>query len=111
MKLFDILQEETCCEEVYVDEDGNILSEAAVRQFKIVDKKITKRFRCTSGPKKGKLVANPSACSKRPDPKKVRQGRATMRSKKGVVQRKAKVSKKKAMNRIVAKMNARLTGK
>lgn len=34
-----------------------------------------------------------------------------MRSKKGVIARKSKITKKKAMNKIVAKMNKRLMGK
>ena len=44
MKLFDVLYEnDPCCEDcyetVYVDDNGDVLSEGAVRQFKIINKK------------------------------------------------------------------------
>jgi hypothetical protein len=108
MKLFEVLYE---CEEVWVDEEGNILEEAAKRQFKRVGNEIKKRYRCIGGPKKGKLVATPGACATRKDPKKVRQGRKVMRSKKGTIKRKAGVTKRKSISRLVAKMNRRLSGK
>lgn len=98
-------------EQVIVDEDDNILSEAAIRQFKRKGKQIIKKFRCTAGPKKGRLAASPNDCTKRKDPKKVRQGRKVMRSKKGVIKRKSMVSKKTSISKIVARMNARLMGR
>lgn len=113
MKLYEVLDD--CCEclyeEVIVDEEENILDEAAIRQFKRVGQQIRKRYRCLSGPKAGKLVATPGACATRKDPKKVRQGRRIMRSKKGVIQRKGRVAKRKQMSRMVARMNRRLAGK
>ena len=99
-----------CCEEVWVDEDGEILSEGTVRQYQRQGQSMVKKFRCLAGPKKGKLVSNASDCSKRKDPKKVRQGRKTMRAKKGVIQRKGRVAKNKAMSKLVTKMNQRLMG-
>jgi len=111
MKLFEILYDIDLCEEIYVDEDDNILSEAAIRQFKLMNKKITRKYRCMAGPKKGRLVAKPSGCATRKDPAKVRHGRKIMRSKKGIIKRKSKITKNKAMNKIVAKMNRRLMGK
>jgi len=98
-------------EMVSVDEDDNILSEAAIRQFKRKGKEIIKKYRCTAGPKKGRLASNPNDCSKRKDPKKVRQGRKVMRSKKGVIKRKSLVTKKTSISKIVARMNARLMGR
>ena len=108
----DCMVTEDCLfEEVYVDDDDNILTEAAMRQFKLTNKRITRKYRCMAGPKKGRLVSKPSGCATRKDPAKVRHGRKVMRSKKGVIARKSKISKKKAMNKIVAKMNRRLMGK
>lgn len=113
MKLIDLLSEdyECCYEECYVDENDNILSEASIRQYKRVGQTIKKRYRCMSGPKAGKLVATPGACATRKDPKKVRHGRKVMRSKKGIIKRKAKVTKRKQLSRMVTKMNRRLAGK
>ncbi len=106
-----MVTEDCLFEEVYVDDDDNILTEAAMRQFKLTNKRITRKYRCMAGPKKGRLVAKPSGCATRKDPAKVRHGRKVMRSKKGVIARKTKITKKKAMNKIVAKMNRRLMGK
>ena len=108
MKVNDILVCEM--ELVFVDDENNILSEAAIRQWKRTGKEVQQKYRCLSGNKKGKLVSNPSDCSKRKDPKKVRQGRKTMRSKKGIIGRKAKITKKTSMSKMVAKMNKRLSG-
>ena len=98
-------------EDVYTDSIGNILSEAAVRQFKREGKNIIRRYRCTTGPKKGKMVSHPGDCSKRKDPKKVRQGRKVMRSKKNTIARKSAITKRTSISKIVAKMNARIMGR
>ena len=108
MKLLEVLYD---CEECYVDEDDNILSEAAIRQFKRIGQEIKRRYRCLSGAKAGKLVAKPGGCATRKDPKRVRRGRMVMRSKKGVIKRKAKVAKRKQLSKMVARMNKRLAGK
>ncbi len=71
---------------------------------------MVRKYRCLAGPKKGKLVSSPGDCSMRKDPKKVRQGRKTMRAKKGIIQRKSRVSKNKAMSKVIAKMNQRMMG-
>jgi len=114
MKVAEILFEfefECEFEEVYVDGNNEILSEAAVRQWKKQGNTMVKRYRCSAGQKKGKLVATPGDCGKRKDPKKVRQGRKTMRAKKGIIQRKTKIAKKKSISKILTRMNARLMGK
>jgi len=110
MKLFEIICEE-CCEEVYLDEEGNILSEAAIRQFKRVGGQIKRQFRCTSGPKKGKIVATPQACAKRKDPKKRRHGKKVNRARKGVRVMKTRISKHQQQSKLVTRMNRRLAGK
>lgn len=105
MLLEEILFE---CEAVYVDEEGNILSEAAVRQFKRYGTTIKQQFRCTSGPKKGRIVATPGACGQRKDPKKVRHGRKIARQQKAVRIHKSKITRNKSMSKLAAKMNKRL---
>lgn len=107
MKLNDILHE---CETVYVDDEGNILNEAATRAFKRIGKKIERRFRCTAGPKKGKVVSDPILCSKRKDPRRVRVGRKVARTKQGVRIRKSDISKRTSLSKMVTKMNKRLKG-
>jgi hypothetical protein len=102
---------EILCEEVIVDDEDNILTEAAIRQYKRDGKKIIKKFRCLAGPKKGKLASSASDCTKRKDPKKVRQGRKIMRSKKGTIKRKSAITKRTSISKIVARMNWRLMGK
>jgi len=102
---------EDVCEIVYVGDDNEILSEAAIRQFKRNGNKIVKKYRCLSGPKMGKLVSEPGKCGQRKDPKKVRNGRKIMRAKKSTIKRKSAVSKKKQMSKMVTRMNKRLSGK
>ncbi len=92
-------------------EDPYEMTEAAVKQFKRVGNQVKRRYRCLSGPKRGKMVATPAACATRKDPKKVRHGRKVMRSKKGTIARKTKLTKRKQVSRMVAKMNRRLSGK
>ena len=91
--------------------DNQPLSEAAVRAFKRIGDTIQRRYRCMAGPKMGKLVVAPGACGQRKDPKNIRKGRKTMRTKKGIIQRKSRVTKRQAMSRLVRKMNQRLSGK
>lgn len=103
--------EEDCqYEKCWVDKDDNILSEAAVRMFKRFGKEIKRRYRCTTGPKKGKPVTDPSKCATRKDPKKVRHGRKVARAKKGVRIRKSKIAMRTSMSKMVRRMNARLKG-
>lgn len=117
MKLDELLYENHSCELIYVDEEGNVLnegedlSEAAIRQFKRFGTVIKRQYRCTSGPKKGKIVASPQACGQRKDPQKVRQGRKIARTKKGVRIMKTRISKRKQLSKVVTKMNRRLSGK
>ena len=95
--------------EIFIN-DGT-LEEAAVRMFKRFGSKIERRYRCMAGPKKGKPVSHPGACGQRKDPKNIRKGRAVMRTKKGIIQRKSRVTKRTAMSKLVTKMNKRLSGR
>ena len=107
MKLNEVLYD---CEVCYVDEKDEILDEAARRAFKRIGKEIRRRYRCTTGPKKGKVVANPIVCATRKDPRKVRHGRKVARSKKGVRLRKTRLMKRTAMSKLARRMNQRLAG-
>ena len=110
MKLEEILKQPECYEEVWVDDDGNILNEAAVRMFKRIGKEIHRRYRCTTGPKKGRPVSDPKLCATRKDPKKKRHGRKVARTRKGIRIRKSAITKRTAMSRMVRRMNQRLSG-
>lgn len=108
MLLDEILYE---CEVVYVDENGNeILDEGFIRQLKKVGGKVKKQYRCTSGQKKGMIVAEPAACAKRKDPKKKRLGKKIARTKKGIIRIKTQRSKKKQISKKITRINKRLKG-
>ncbi len=115
MKLLRELYElgEDCedCEIVYVDENDNILTEGAKRAFAKRGGKVVKKYRCTSGIKKGKIVSDPKTCITRRDPKKRRIGKKVAREKKGIRIRKTKISKRTSISKIVRKLNDRLMGK
>lgn len=96
------------CEVVYVDEKGNILTEAAKRHFKRIGTSIKRQYLCTSGLKKGKIVADRSTCSKRKEPKRKRAGRKSARLKKGIRKLKTRISKRKQHSKLVTRMNKRL---
>lgn len=112
MKVEELLNENECIlEEVYVDTNGEVLDEAAIRQWKKKGNAMEKKYRCLSGPKKNRLVSKPGDCSTRKDPAKVRHGRKVMRSKKGIIKRKSAISKRKSISKMLAKLNSRLMGK
>ncbi len=108
MKLDEIIYD---CELVWVDEDDNVLDEGAVRQWKRQGQKRVIKYRCMSGPKKGRLVSKPGSCGIRKDPKRKKLGRKVMRAKKGTIQRKSKISKRTGISKMLRKLNARLMGK
>lgn len=122
MKLEDILFEECYideeCEEVYVDEygniydlDKNIIEEAAVtRQFKRYGDNLKRQFRCMSGPKKGRIVAKAANCGRRKDPMRVRIGKKSSRIKKGQRVRKTLRTKKKTISKVLTRRNKALRG-
>jgi hypothetical protein len=92
---------------------NEIFTEAAVRQYKKnpITNKLERKFRCTTGLKKGKIAASQAACSQRPDPKKRRKGKQIMRAKKSIIQRKSKISKAKTISKTLSRLNARMMGK
>jgi hypothetical protein len=111
-EIYGIIQEDECvdCEIVYVGENEEIIEEAAKRAYKRTGKQVKKMYRCTSGPKEGKVVSDPKLCMTRADPKKKRQGRKVMRTKGGVIRRKARITKRTASSKLVSKLNKRLSG-
>lgn len=113
MKLHHIFESEcdSCMyEEVLFDEEGEIIEEAAQKAFQRKNKKITRKFRCLTGPKRGKIVATAAACSQRKDPKRVRQGKASARRNKGIRVLKTRIAKRSSQSKLVTKMNRRLAG-
>lgn len=110
-ELFELMVECEDCEIVYVDESDNVLEEAAKRAYSRRGGKVVKKYRCTSGMKKGKIVSDPKTCVQRKDPKKKRLGKKIAREKKGIRIRKSKITKRTASSKLVSRMNKRLSGK
>jgi hypothetical protein len=110
-ELYEIIQEQECtdCEIVFVDEAGEVLSEGVKRAYKRSGKNIKKMYRCTTGPKAGKLVSDPKTCVTRADPKKKRVGKKVQRTKGGIIRRKANITKRSAKSKLVQKLNKRLS--
>lgn len=115
MKVAEILAEcfsdLSVCEVVYVDQQTGeeiSLQESFTRRFKRTGSKIKKMFRCSSGPKKGMTVSDPRKCNKRKDPRKVRSGRKTMRTKGATIHRKAKIGLRTAPSRLLRRLNRSL---
>ena len=96
--------------EYYTDAKGTVLTEGAVRMFKKMGKKLIRKYRCTSGPKKGQPVSDPSKCAQRKDPKKVRQQRKNMRRGKASRKRKSKITRKTSLSRMARNLNKNLKG-
>jgi uncharacterized protein YrrD len=95
-------------EVVYVNEDGAVLSEEATTAFRRQGKKITRKFRCVSGEKKGRLVANPQTCVRRKSLARVLAGRKIASEKKNIRIRKSKIALKTNTSKMVRKANKRL---
>lgn len=83
----------------------DVLTEAAERTFRRKQQQITRYYRCTSGPKKGKLASDPSKCGIRPDPKRVRHGKKVARQKGSVRVRKTIIAKKSHISKRVTQLN------
>ena len=85
-----------------------IISEGAQPAFKRSGSVIKRYFRCTTGPKAGKLVSDPKLCGLRKHPKRVRAGRKVAREKKGVRIRKTAISKRTSLSKLLTRLNARI---
>ena len=84
-----------------------VLTEAAINAYKRTGNVIKRQFRCTSGTKDGRIVAEPNACNKRKNPKSVKAGKKAARKNKGVRINKTKISKNKSISKMVSRLNAR----
>lgn len=85
------------------------IEEGAERAYKRnKSNQITRYYRCTSGPKKGKLASDPSKCGTRPDPKKVRHGKRVAKQKGAVRVRKSITTKKQYLSKRISQMNRAL---
>lgn len=96
------------CDVVYVDDDDNSLTEAAIMAFRRQGTDIKRKFRCTSGEKKGRLVSDPSTCTRRKNPKRMMAGRRISRAVKGIRIRKSKIALRRNTSKMVRSMNKRL---
>lgn len=69
-------------------------------------KKVTRKYRCTSGPRKGRVVSSMSQCHAAPDPKKRAQMKITKARLGKKMSRRAKKTKRtNVASRIVQKLN------
>jgi hypothetical protein len=113
-ELYETILEELCeecgCEVVYTDEDGNVIEEAAAaaQAFRRKGNQIKKQFRCTTGEKKGRLVANPKTCLQRKNPKRMIVGKKVAAAKKGLRLRKSAITRKSQASKQTRKANLRL---
>jgi len=94
------------------DKDGDIihegtLTEAARAAYKRTGNVIKRQFRCTSGNKEGKIVAEPNSCNKKKNPKSVKAGKRAARKNKGVRINKTRISKNKSISKMVTRLNQR----
>lgn len=85
-------------DELFVSEEEQILddiiSESASMAWGKSGDKIVKKFRCMSGPRKGRLVNTPADCSKKLDFKKSKQLKRTIATKGKKMAKKAKRTKR-----------------
>lgn len=96
---------------IITESEYDSLDEGAKRAYRRVDNKITQYFRCTSGPKKGKLASDPSKCGQRKDPKRVRHGRRVAQQKGAIRVRKTMNRKKTQSSKRVSQLNRTLNNR
>lgn len=91
-------------------DEFNKIFESVKRQFRRYGDKFIRQYRCSTGPKAGRMVAEPASCGIRKDPRKVRQGKRSSRMKKGQRIRKTKFTKRKTASKRLSRLNSRLRG-
>jgi hypothetical protein len=97
-------------EELANSEEFDLIAEAVDRQFRRYGDKFVRQYRCTSGPKSGRMVVSPAKCGIRKDPLRVRIGKKSARMKKGSRVRKTLFTKRKTQSKRLSRMNAILRG-
>lgn len=95
---------------VITEQEFDALDEGAKRAFKRSGNSLSHYFRCTTGPKAGKLASDPSKCGQRPDPKKVRHGRKVAKLKGSIRVRKTQMKKRTELSKRISNMNRQLQG-
>lgn len=85
--------------------------EAAAPAYKRNGSSITRYYRCTSGPKKGKLASEPAKCGMRPNPKKVRHGRKVAKQKGAIRVRKTAIAKLQQISKKITDLNRNLNNR
>lgn len=82
------------------------ISESAIRIWARNGNKIVQKYRCISGPKKGRIVSDPATCSRPVDPRK-RQQMRQLRARKGrsMTRKAVKARKLNPLSRRVAQLN------
>ncbi|MGI0075807.1 MAG: hypothetical protein ACREAU_00180 [Nitrosopumilaceae archaeon] len=96
---------------LYTDEEKDILEEAAKRAFRRRGTKLVPGYRCTAGPKAGRVVSTPTTCSHRKDPAKIRRGKKVMRQRGATIRRKSRLTKRRAVSKALVRINKRLSGR
>ena len=73
---------------------------------------IARKFRCTSGPRKGRVVADPSTCTKPIDMAKRSKARQTRQKKSGVASfKRARTLRTSPASKIIKRTNTQRAGK
>lgn len=90
--------------------EGAVLTEAVDRQFRRYGDKFVRQYRCTTGPKAGRMTSSPEKCGIRKDPRRVRIGKKSSRVKKGQRIRKTQFTKRKTASKRLSRMNKALRG-
>lgn len=88
MKLLELFED-------IILEDGEIICESAKPVWARNGNKIVRKFRCTSGQKKGMLVSDPATCGGKVDLKKRMNMKKMLSKRNQIVRRKANKVKKR----------------
>lgn len=91
------------------DSDPFLLQESAKMVWARRGNKVARKYRCTSGKKKGRIVSSPTACGKSVDLGKRMKFRKTLASKGFRMRRKAKMTKRRnPLSKRISRMNKAL---
>ena len=90
--------------------EEEILDEAVERQMRRYGDKMKISYRCKDGDKKGRVVSQPTECTMRKNPKRVRAGLHSSRIKKGERVRKSQFTKRKTLSQILVRRNKMMKG-
>lgn len=107
-----------CKDEISIVEDSikdftkTLVNEGAnvERQFRRYGDRFHRQYRCKSGPKKNMMVSSPEKCGTRKDPKRVRLGKRSARSKRKERVRKTLFTKRRTPSKRLSRLNKRLRG-